>query len=64
MTGSNWHNDYMSRVKNMSGYQLHYVINDCKEALAANPDTPKSNQYLDEILYCQAEIKRRVNGGS
>ena len=53
----------MSKVKNMSGYQLHYVINDCKEALAANPDTPKSNQYLDEILYCQAEIKRRVNGG-
>ena len=63
MTDSNWHSDYMSKVKNMSGYQLHYVINDCKEALTANPDTTKANQYLDEILYCQAEIKRRINGG-
>ena len=47
MTDSNWHSDYMSKVKNMSGYQLHYVINDCKEALTANPDTTKANQYLD-----------------
>ena len=65
MTDSNWHNDYIKKVKNMSGYQLHYVINDCKEALAANPKmyADKWNQYLDEILYCQEEIKRRQNGG-
>tara|TARA_R100000781_G_C4068278_1_gene123560 strand:+ start:758 stop:952 length:195 start_codon:yes stop_codon:yes gene_type:complete len=63
MTNSNWHTDYLNKVKNMSGFQLHYVINDCKEVLQANPDTPKSNQYMDEILYCQAEIKRRIDGG-
>ena len=54
-----WHTEYMKKVKRMHDSELHFVIKDCKEALKAYPETSNCNRYLDEILYCQEEIKRR-----
>ncbi|WP_347852180.1 hypothetical protein [Planktomarina sp.] len=59
MDYSNWHSDYIRDCKKRSTHSLRYVIEDCRQALAAMPDNPKAGQYQDEILYCFSELKRR-----
>lgn len=57
------HKAYQRKTRTMSMDSLLYVIQDCKEAIAANPDNPKNGVYADEINYCAMELKRRRNGG-
>ena len=54
-----WHSQYLSGVKRQPTVSLQFTITDCKAACKRNPDNPKCPQYLDEILYCQEEIRRR-----
>ena len=54
-----WHTDYMAQIKNYTLTGLQYVITDCKEAIRANPENPKCQQYADEVSYCAMELKRR-----
>ena len=56
MDYSNWHSDYIRDCKKRSTHSLRYVIEDCRQALAAMPDNPKAGQYQDEILYCFSEL--------
>jgi hypothetical protein len=55
------HAVYQRWVKTVSIASLQYIIRDCQEAIAANPDNPKNSKYADEIAYCGMEIKRRKN---
>lgn len=53
------HADYQKRTRRMTVEQLAFVIKDCRETLAANPDGEKAGYYADEINYCAMELKRR-----
>ena len=54
-----WHSEYQALAKTAMESELRYIIKDCQEAIAANPDNPKANQYADEINYCSMELHRR-----
>jgi hypothetical protein len=62
-----WHSEYQSKLKAKKedgsyaydNESLKYIIEDCKAALDALPDSPKAGQYQDEIHYCVAELRRR-----
>ena len=56
------HVGYPKRLKAKTIPQLRYIINDAREAIAANPYGRKSGYYADEIHYCLSELRRR-NGG-
>ena len=58
-TNGQWHKNYIANTKTMPKQSLRFVIADCKEALKANPETPKAQQYQDEILYCIKELRSR-----
>ncbi len=53
------HAEYQKRVKTMDNAALHYVINDCKQAIEAMPDGHKVGYYTDEIHYCSMELAKR-----
>jgi len=55
------HKNYPKSLKDMSLDQLNFIIHDCKEAIAANPDNPNNSYYMDEIAYCSNEKKRRLD---
>ncbi|KZX57797.1 hypothetical protein A3709_19430 [Halioglobus sp. HI00S01] len=57
---SNWHTTEIDRVSKLCDNALAFTINDCREAIAANPDNPKCGQYQDTIHYCHAEQQRRL----
>jgi hypothetical protein len=59
MSTENWHTLEMARVKTLSYAALLYTIQDCREAVEANPDNPKNGQYMDTGHYCSMEITRR-----
>ena len=44
-----WHTQYMAKVKTLSNESLRYTIEDCRNAIAAMPDSPKWGQYADEV---------------
>tara|TARA_B100000427_G_C15026014_1_gene384686 strand:- start:186 stop:425 length:240 start_codon:yes stop_codon:yes gene_type:complete len=58
-TNGQWHTNYIAKTKTMTEQSLRFVIADCKEAINTNPETPKADQYADEILYCLRELHRR-----
>ena len=53
------HNAYAKKVKTLEDVTLRYIIKDCKEAIAANPDGENVSYYLDEVNYCANELYRR-----
>ena len=53
------HNEYQERVRTQSTDELVYTIQDCREALAAWPDSDNAGFYADEIHYCAMELKKR-----
>lgn len=55
-----WHSDYLAMVKKLPNESLRYIIEDCRNAMAANPSNPKWGQYADEVHYCHMEINRRL----
>ena len=59
MSTENWHTLEMARVKKLSYAALLYTIQDCRDAVEANPDNPKNGQYMDTGHYCSMEITRR-----
>jgi hypothetical protein len=56
-----WHSEYMAHAAKRSNDELRYVIKDCQEAIAANPDNSKAGQYADEINYCAMELFKRIS---
>ena len=54
-----WHSEYQRVCRKRDIESLRYVMQDCRNAIAANPENPKSAQYADEICYCADEINRR-----
>jgi hypothetical protein len=54
-----WHKEYKAYTKTLNEHTLRFIIKDCEEALAANPETPKAQQYRDEICYCQIELYQK-----
>jgi hypothetical protein len=61
MTNIN-HAEYEAKTRNMTFASLLYVIEDCKQAIAAMPEGHKAGYYADEINYCAMEINRRAKG--
>jgi len=59
MSTENWHTLEMARVNTLSYAALLYTIQDCKEAIEANPGNPKNGQYMDTVHYCSMAITRR-----
>jgi hypothetical protein len=57
------HLEYPRRCRRMSEAELLYTIADCRESLAAWPDSPNAGAYQDEINYAAAELARRARGG-
>lgn len=53
------HTEYMKKVKKLSIESLKFIIQDCKEAIAALPNNPKNGYYADEIHYCNMELVSR-----
>ena len=43
----------------MTDAELLHTINDCSEALEANPGGHKAGYYADEIHYCAMEVAKR-----
>jgi len=56
------HAAYQKRVKSMTDEALQWTIKDASEAAAAMPSGRKVHYYLDEVLYCAAELRRRGGG--
>lgn len=54
-----WHSETMAKMKKASVESLRFIIKDCKEAIAANPENPKNSRYADEINYAAMEMYRR-----
>tara|TARA_R110000823_G_scaffold218326_1_gene347606 strand:+ start:650 stop:838 length:189 start_codon:yes stop_codon:yes gene_type:complete len=54
-----WHSAEQKKCAKATDISLRFIIQDCRTALAANPDNPKSGQYMDTIHYCYAELKKR-----
>jgi len=55
------HAAYPKSLKSKSWAELRFIIDDCKAALAANPDGENAGYYADEINYACSEIYRRKN---
>ena len=55
----NWHTQEMARIAALSEDALIYTMNDCAEAIEANPENPKNGQYMDTIHYCGMEMKKK-----
>ena len=55
----NWHKAEQEKCAKATDISLRWIILDCREALAANPDNPKAGQYMDTIHYCYQELKKR-----
>lgn len=55
----NWHKAEQEKCAKATDISLRFIIQDCREALAANPDNPKAGQYMDTIHYCYQELKKR-----
>lgn len=53
------HTEYPKSLKNKTVSQLLYIIQDCREALEAMPESPKAGFYADEINYCSMELSSR-----
>ena len=53
------HKNYPKSLKTKTEAQLRFIIKDCQEALAANPDNENSGYYSDEICYCASELHAR-----
>ena len=56
------HSGYIKQTKTMDMAALLFVIKDCREAMAANPENPKNGDYADQASYCGMEITRRHQG--
>jgi hypothetical protein len=55
------HTEYPKTLKNKSDDSLRYIIKDCRETLAVNPNGSKAGYYMDEIHYCAMELKARAD---
>lgn len=53
------HAQYQAKTRKMSDEALRFTIQDCQEAIRANPDNQKNGYYADEISYCGMELRRR-----
>jgi hypothetical protein len=58
-TDHRWHSAYQAVCKRRDNESLRYVIKDCRDAIRANPENPKCEQYWDEIHYCGMELHKR-----
>jgi len=56
-----WHSDYKRECLNKTTDELIYIRSDCRNAIKANPDNQKVQQYMDEINYCSEELFKRTN---
>ena len=53
------HTEYPKQIRHKTMAALMFIIKDCQEAIAANPENPKCGYYADEINYAGMEIVRR-----
>ena len=59
MDNQNWHTTEQNKCSKATDSSLRFIIQDCRDALSANPDNPKAGQYMDTVHYCYAELKKR-----
>lgn len=53
------HVRYPKSLRDKPVESLRFIIRDCREAIAANPEGDKAGYYADEIHYAAAELRRR-----
>ena len=53
------HTGFQAKCRKHTDAELHYIITDCREALAAWKDNPNEGKYLDQINYAFQELNRR-----
>ncbi len=54
-----WHTNYKELCKHRDDDTLRYIAEDCRQAVEAQPDSFKSDQYIDERHYCLVELRYR-----
>lgn len=53
------HTSYPKSLKSKPEASLLFIIQDCREAIEANPEGEKAGYYADEINYCANELANR-----
>lgn len=53
------HVEYPKSLRDKTEASLRWIIKDCQEAVAANPEGSNVSYYLDEINYCVNELYDR-----
>lgn len=54
-----WHSEYQAVCSKRLITELEHVAQDCWNAIHANPENPKNEQYWDEFWYCRMELRNR-----
>lgn len=55
------HNEYPESLKSKTHAELHFIANDAKAAMEANPEGENAGYYADEVNYVCNELHRRRN---
>jgi hypothetical protein len=53
------HTHYPKSLRQKTDAELRFIIADATEAQKINPTNPNNSYYADEVLYAQAELRRR-----
>ena len=56
------HEQYIKSLKGKTEDELRFIMQDAKEAAEAMPTGENVGYYLDEVLYANAELRRRSKG--
>jgi hypothetical protein len=55
------HSEYQQGLMTRDFHSLEYTVKDCTAVLEAWKDHPNQGYYTDEIHYCLAEMRYRLN---
>lgn len=54
------HAEYQKNLVGNCYHSLNNIIEQCKDVIRLQPDNPNAGYYMDEIHYCSAEIRYRL----
>ena len=53
------HSAAKNKMKTLSNDELFFMAKDCTDAVRANPENPKNDEYADTALYAWSELSSR-----
>ena len=54
------HTEYQRNLVSLDFHALNHIIGDCKQVIALQPWNDNVGYYTDEIHYCSAELRYRL----